>query len=104
MNPFQPTVAYAAGAPRGFADFVDTAISNSEQAVLPLIVGAAFVTFLWGVAQYLRSAGDEKRRKDGILYISSGLIGLTVIFGVWGFVSLVSKLLGTDVAVPQLGR
>lgn len=85
------------------ASFVDKLVENSQQAILPLIVGAAFVTFLWGVAQYLRSAGDERARKDGILYIWCGLIGLVVIFGVWAFVGLLSGLVGAEVGIPQLG-
>lgn len=104
MPIFIPDIAYAAdGAPSTVAAFVDKLISNSQQAILPLIVGAAFVTFLWGVAQYLRSAGDEKMRREGIFYISCGLIGFVVIFGLWSFVGLLSGLLGKKVGIPQLG-
>jgi predicted PurR-regulated permease PerM len=100
------TVAYAASSQTSsttVAELVDKLIDNSQQAILPLIVGAAFVTFLWGVARYLRSAGDERSRKEGILYIWCGLLGLVVIFGVWAFVGLLSGLLGKEVGIPQLG-
>ncbi len=102
MPILQTNVAYAADTST-FGGIVDSLILNIEQAILPLIVGAAFIAFLWGVAQYLRSAGDESRRKEGITYMSYGLLGLTVIFSVWTLVGLLSGLLGVEVGVPQLG-
>lgn len=98
-----PTVAYAASsAPTDFSSFVDSWITTAQQGILPLIVGAGLICFLWGTTLYLKSAGDEKSRAAGIAYMSWGLVGLIVIFGVWGLVGLVSKLVGADVAVPQL--
>jgi hypothetical protein len=88
--------------PTNFSSFVDNMIRNAEEAVMPLITGAAFICFLWGVTLYLRSAGDEKARKDGTLYMTWGIVGLVVMFGVWGFVGLLAKIVGADVAVPQL--
>lgn len=102
MSIFAPSVAYAAGSST-FGAIVDSFIQSIELAVLPLIVGAAFIAFLWGVAQYLRSAGDESRRKEGVTYMWYGLIGLTVIFSVWALVGILSGILGVEVGVPQLG-
>jgi hypothetical protein len=109
MASFNPMSLFASAAyaaedkPGTVAAFVDRLIQNSQQAILPLIVGAAFVTFLWGITRYLRSAGDERARREGIFYIACGLIGLVVIFGVWAFVGLLSGLLGEEVGIPQLG-
>ncbi len=95
-------VAHAASRPTSFASFVDNWIQTAQQAILPLILGAAALYFLWGVTRYLRSAGDEKARAEGISYMWWGIIGFVVIFGVWGFVGLVAGLVGSEVAVPQL--
>lgn len=93
--------AYAA-APTDFGSFVDGWIKTAEQGIMPLIVGAAALWFLWGLALYLRSAGDEKSRAEGVAYMWWGIIGLVVIFGVWGFVGLVASMVGAKTAVPQL--
>ncbi len=47
----------------------------------------AFLYFLIGVARYVFLEGQEGRQKarDMMIY---GLIGLAVIFGVWGLVNL----------------
>lgn len=81
---------------------MDNWIKTAEDGVMPLIVGAAFICFLWGLALYLRSAGDERARSDGVAYMGWGLLGLVVLFGVWGFVGLLAKIVGADVSVPQL--
>jgi hypothetical protein len=88
--------------PTDFSSFVDNWIRTAEQGVLPLLIGAGFICFLWGVALYMRSSGDEKARSDGVQFMTWGIVGLVAIFGVWGFVGLVAKLVGADVAVPQL--
>ena len=90
------------GRPTTFAAFVDNWIKTAQDGVMPLIVGAAFICFLWGLVLYMRSAGDEHARADGVAYMGWGLLGLLVLFGVWGFVGLLANLVGADVAVPQL--
>ncbi len=95
------TVAHAASSPTDFSSFVDNWIDTAEQGIIPLIVGAATVCFLWGVALYLRSAGDEKSRTEGLAYMWWGIVGLVVIFGVWGFVGLLTDFFDTEVGIPQ---
>lgn len=98
---FFTQTAYAA-APKDFGSFVDSWIRTAEQGIMPLIVGAASLMFLWGVTRYLRASGDTKARADGVAFMTWGIIGLVVIFGVWGLVALLAQLVGADVAVPQL--
>ena len=88
--------------PTNFASFVDNWIKTIQEGILPLIIGAAFICFLWGLTLYLKSSGDERSRTEGVAYMWWGLIGLTVLFGVWGFVGLLAGVLGADVSVPQL--
>ncbi len=77
-------------------------VSNTLGALVYIVMSLGLLTFLWGVVKYVISNSDDDK-KNARQYMIWGIIGLTVIFGVWGFVSLVSKLLGSDVAVPQLG-
>ncbi|MBI3074667.1 MAG: hypothetical protein HYY92_00420 [Parcubacteria group bacterium] len=56
-----------------------------------VLVGLAFVVFLWGIYKYITTASLEGKAgaKETIIY---GLIGLFVMLAAWGLVNI---LLGT---------
>lgn len=57
--------------------------------VIPLLFAIALLLFLYGVARYLFIEGDnaEGRKKAGKVMLW-GIIGLTVMAGMWGIVAL----------------
>lgn len=62
--------------------------------VVPIIFALAFVVFLWGVFQYVKSAGDEAARETGKNHMIWGIVGLFVMGAVWGLVRVVSQTVG----------
>lgn len=63
--------------------------------VVPLIFSLAFAAFIWGVVKYFFIHGDEdKSREEGRQFILWGIIGMAVLFSVWGFVNLLLSTLG----------
>lgn len=63
--------------------------------VVPVILAFAFAAFVWGVVKYLFLHGeDEGKRKEGQQFIFWSIIGLAVLFSVWGFVNLMLSTLG----------
>lgn len=86
-----------------FAQFVGSGstglIGLLNTVVVPVIFALAFLVFVWGVAKYfLFSVGDEKARSDGRQFILWGIIGMVVLFSVWGFVNLLLSTLGLSSA------
>ncbi len=82
----QPNVA-------GLSRLTSTIVGFINGALVPLLVAIAFLAFLWGVANaYILHPADETKRKVGHQFILWGIIGLVIIFSVWGIVNL---LLGT---------
>lgn len=69
--------------------------------VIPGIFTLAFLTFLWGVLKFMRSA-DQKDKQDSKQYIYMGLIGLFVMVGVWGIIKIINTTLGIQTVVPTL--
>jgi len=72
--------------------------------IIPLLIALGVVYFIWGVVQYVIGGGEEAKKKgrDHVIY---GIIGLTVIVGVWGLVNLVANtfgIAGQSVSVPTL--
>lgn len=62
---------------------------------LPVLVAAAFITFLYGVYKYfIYGADDEAERATGRQFVLWGIIGFVIIFGVWALVNIVSGTLG----------
>lgn len=61
--------------------------------VIPIIVAAGLVYFVWGVVRYVIAGGEEAKTKgrDQIIY---GIIGFAVIAGVYGLVNIVVTTFG----------
>ncbi len=56
--------------------------------VLPVLIALGVVYLVWGVVQYVIK-DDEEAKKKGRDRIIFGIIGLTVIVGLWGLVNIV---------------
>lgn len=64
-------------------------------AVVPVLIALGVVYFVWGVVTYVISSDEEAKAagKDRIIY---GIIGLVVIVGMWGLVSVVRNTFSLD--------
>ena len=63
--------------------------------VVPVIFALAFLVFVWGVVNYfILNAGDETKRAEGRAFVLWGLLGMVLLFSVWGFVNLLLSPLG----------
>lgn len=54
----------------------------------------ALVVFLFGVMEFIRGAGNEKKRKLGKDHIMWGIVGFLIMFGVWGIINLLVNTFG----------
>jgi len=61
---------------------------------IPIVFGLALLFFLWGVALYILSAGDEKKAKEGKSIMIYGVIALFVIFSLMGIIKFIGGNLG----------
>jgi hypothetical protein len=68
--------------------------------IIMLLAAGAFVVFLWGVFQFIAKAGDETARESGRQSILWGLVGLVIIFGVFGILNIVTSTFGLAPVVP----
>ncbi len=78
-----PAMVYA----QTFKDF-----SNSFIAVIKGFINVLFVSLgvglAYGVLLYFINADDEKKREALKPYLLWGVIGIAVVFGLWGFVQI----------------
>ncbi len=76
------------GGVEGFVDYLGCLLARS---VVPVLFALAFVVFLWGVVQFIMNSADEAERAKGKQFMLWGIIGLFVMFSVWGLVSIIQK-------------
>ncbi len=82
-----------------FAQFVGSGsnglVGLLNVVVVPVIFALAFLVFVWGVVKYfILNAGDEAKRAEGRAFVLWGLLGMVLLFSVWGFVNLLLSTLG----------
>ena len=66
---------------------------------ITLLIAFAVVVFFGGIIQYVIAAGDEKKLADGRRYMMYGIVGLSVMIAMWGFVNLlIITIFGTEAA------
>ena len=82
-----------------FKQYVTDFISLLNTVVVPIIFALAFAAFIWGIVNFFFLHGnDEKKREEGRAFFIWGIIGMVVLFSVWGLVNLVLSTLG--IALP----
>lgn len=73
---------------------VEGPITSIGNAIIALLFAVAFLVFVFGIFKYFFfSQSDPKARADGRAFILWGLVGLAVLFSVWGLVRLVIGIL-----------
>lgn len=84
-----------------FKDYVGTVggttgiVGLLNTVVVPIIFTLAFAAFIWGVVSYFFLHGsDEGKREEGRKFVLWGILGMVVLFSVWGFVNILLSTLG----------
>ena len=69
--------------------------------IIPVLIALGVVYFVWGVVQYVIAGGEEAKKKgrDRIIY---GTIGLAVITGLWGLVTIIATTFGLNYATGPI--
>lgn len=63
--------------------------------LIPLILGVAFLLFVWGMFQYFIAGGaNEEAREKGKSLLIYAILGFVVIVVFWGIINLLSGVTG----------
>ncbi|HEY1042164.1 MAG TPA: hypothetical protein VGE48_01950 [Candidatus Paceibacterota bacterium] len=83
-----PVVAHAAS----LKEFTQSLVGIVNTAVMPLLYALAILFFFIGMTRFLFMNGEENRQK-GKMFMLWSVIGLVVMFSVWGIVRLFLTLI-----------
>ena len=62
--------------------------------IISVIALAALILFVFGVVNFIRSAGDSKKRSEGQQQMIWGIIGLAIMFGANAIVAIIRHSVG----------
>jgi len=85
MDLFSTKIAYA-----GALD--DFLVKVSDNIINPLIIfmfALAMVFFLYGVLEFFLNQDNEEAKTNGKSHMMWGVIGLTIMLGVWSILSMI---------------
>ncbi len=68
--------------------FLQKVVTQIINPIILLLSAGAFVVFIWGVFEFIRQAGDAKKREEGRAAIQWGIVGLVIIFGAYGIINV----------------
>ncbi len=85
-----PLVSFAQGAD---AFSILTVIKTLMDKVIPVLITAALLFFIYGVVRYLM-ATDPDEKGNFKKFIVKGIIGLFLILSIWGIVGVIQRTFG----------
>lgn len=98
MNLFTVNVAYAS---------VDSFILNLNRTIInPLILllfALAVAFFLYGILEFLSNQEKEEKRTEGKRHMIWGIIGMTIMMGVFAIMNLILNTLNIEGINPEEG-
>lgn len=71
-----------------FAQVVTNVVTDINTFVIPLLVSLAVIFFLINILRYFFIESGEEAKQKGQQAILFGLIGIAVIFSLWGLINL----------------
>jgi len=98
LSVLTPTVVLAAVNTSSGLGRIVVLVKDFISLLVPVVIAAAVLFFLYGLAKYLWSVADEKK-SEGKEIMIWGIVGLFVMVSVWGLVNLLSQTLGLDSSI-----
>ena len=94
-----PISAFAAATT--FRDLASTVIIPIIKGIIRIFYVSLAIGLSYGVVLYFINSDNEKKREEIKGYLLWGVIGITVAFGLWGIVAILSDTLGWgNVGIP----
>jgi amino acid transporter len=64
--------------------------------LIELLFALAIVYFLYGVFEFLSNQANEEKKTTGKSHMMWGIIGITIMMGVWTILGILLNTLGID--------
>ena len=71
-------------------------IGNTLNTIIGLLFAIAVIVFIWGVIQFIASAGNDEARKKAKGIMTWGILGLAIMAAAFGIVNVLTNYFGVD--------
>ncbi len=82
-----PTLAFA----KTMQELIDNLTSAILDPLTGILILLATIFFLWGLIEYIAGAASEDKRTQGKEHMLWGILGLVIIFGAKGIISVIKN-------------
>ena len=89
------------GGAKRFADVVKFVACFLQRTIVPFLFALAVGAFVFGMVKFIGTE-DSSEREQGRQFMLWSVVGLAVMFSVWGLVSLLGDTIGVRNVIPQL--
>ncbi len=76
------------------SQFFNNVVQAIITPIIDLLAVAAFVVFLWGLVNFIWSAGDAEKRSTGQQHMLWGIVGFVIIFGAGAIINIINATFG----------
>ncbi|MBI5400925.1 MAG: hypothetical protein HZB12_02330 [Candidatus Yonathbacteria bacterium] len=73
---------------------IDKIKSDIVQPIIYLLIAVAVGYFLFGLMEFVRNQDNDEAQTDGKRHMLWGIIGLAIMFSVYGILSLINNTVG----------
>ena len=99
MNLFFTNIAYA----DGVDDFIHNVNGLILNPLIKLLFALALAFFFYGVLEFIMNLDKDEAKTVGKTHMLWGIIGMTIMFSVWGLMNLVLDTFGITGINPKAG-
>lgn len=93
-------IAYASDSLNAFIANIDTMIINP---LISLLFALAVIFFLYGVFEFIANQENEEKRTTGKMHMVWGIVGITIMMGVFMIMNIILNTLGITGINPEQG-
>lgn len=89
--------------PKNLTEIIELFI-NIGLALIPFMGALAFLSFVLGVARFIKAAGNEKEIKESKNFLIWGVVGMFVLVTIWGIITFLRSEFGFagTIGIPQI--
>lgn len=84
MYLFSPNIAYAS-----LNDFLTKVNAQIVNPLIKFLFALAIAYFLYGVFEFISNQANEEKKTTGKSHMIWGIVGITIMLGVWGILSII---------------
>ena len=103
MNLFSTKIAYAVSNTTSLAGFMEKVNTMVINPLITFLFALALVYFLYGVFEFIANQENEEKKTAGKSHMIWGIVGITIMLGVFTIMNVILKTLNIQGIDPENG-